>query len=290
VLIKSTLLKRHNKNVTVTKVAFFSTSVLMIIGIALIALATLSMIGFPWIPLPSGEITGSGNLVTEDMDFMDFLNLEVGWAFEVNVSRSETYSVQITADDNLFDYIEASKLDNTLRIGLKQGYNYRYVTLQATITMPDLYSLDFSGTTGGAISGFNFTHVFDAGVSGASSLSMCEMVTGQTEFLMSGASRLTGSVTVDGDVQFIVSGASTVELLGEANNIAIDASGASNVNLSTFSVNNANVLLSGASQATINLEGILDANLSGASHLLYIGNPTLGDIETSGSSTVEQTS
>ena len=116
------------------------------------------------------------------------------------------------------------------------------------------------------------------------------MITGEIEFLISGASTLTSNVTVDGDVQLIVSGASTVELEGEANDITINASGASNVDLSTFSVNNADVLLSGASQATINLEGILNANVSGASHLLYIGNPTLGDIETSSGSTIEQAS
>ena len=32
--------------------------------------------------------------------------------------------------------------------------------------------------------------------------------------------------------------------------------------------------------------GVLDADLSGASHLFYIGEPTLGDLDISGGSTV----
>jgi len=49
---------------------------------------------------------------------------------------------------------------------------------------------------------------------------------------------------------------------------------------------NADVSLSGGSRATINLDGRLDADLSGGSNLLYIGDPTMGDINTSGGSTV----
>ena len=91
-----------------------------------------------------------------------------------------------------------------------------------------------------------------------------------------------------GDAIFMLSGASKVELDGSAKDINVNASGASQVKLSRFSVDNAQVLLSGASTGTIYLDGTLDADLSGASKLSYIGEPTMGNVNTSGGSTLSK--
>ena len=107
------------------------------------------------------------------------------------------------------------------------------------------------------------------------------------EFDLSGASEVTGNIAISGDAQFNLSGASRVELEGSANDVIIRASGASNLKLADFSVHNADVSLSGASDATVNLDGRLDADLSGASNLSYIGEPTMGDIDISGGSELE---
>jgi len=58
------------------------------------------------------------------------------------------------------------------------------------------------------------------------------------------------------------------------------------LNFSNFHVNDANVELSGASHATVYVAGRLDVSASGFSSLQYLGNPTLGNIDTSGGSTV----
>jgi hypothetical protein len=52
-------------------------------------------------------------------------------------------------------------------------------------------------------------------------------------------------------------------------------------------VADADVEASGASKATVNPSGRLDADASGASSIYYLGSPTLGKIDTSGSSTVK---
>jgi hypothetical protein len=133
--------------------------------------------------------------------------------------------------------------------------------------MPELLGLTASGATRGTVSGFSSTEDLDIGVSGAS--------------------RLNGDITADNAV-FDISGASSIQLDGSANNMDATASGASHLNLDDFVVNNADVNLSGASSGTVNLSGRLDANLSGASNLWYIGEPTMGDINTSGASTVSK--
>jgi hypothetical protein len=70
--------------------------------------------------------------------------------------------------------------------------------------------------------------------------------------------------------------------------LAVDGSGASHLKLADLKVGNADVTLSGASDATINLAGRLDADLSGASTVEYIGEPTLGIMDTTGASTVKR--
>jgi len=77
-------------------------------------------------------------------------------------------------------------------------------------------------------------------------------------------------------------------LEGSANDVVVEADGASRVKLAGFTVNNADVSLGGASNGTVNLSGKLDADLSGASKLEYMGEPRMGTINTSGASTLSK--
>ena len=232
-----------------------------------------------------GIITGSGNLETQEFDYSDFTRVEVGYALEVEVIQSSSFSISITADDNIFNYMDVSKSGETLKIRLKSGYSYTSYTAIAEITMPELYRLDFSGATHGSVQGFSSSHDFGLELSGASSLDIADMAAGDIKFEVSGASHLTGSITAD-DAEFDISGASSVTLSGSANDLDANVSGASRLEIEDFPVHNADVNLSGASSGTINMDGTLDANLSGASHLYYIGEPTLGSLDISGGSTI----
>ncbi|HEY31798.1 MAG TPA: DUF2807 domain-containing protein [Dehalococcoidia bacterium] len=230
-------------------------------------------------------VTGSGILVTEDMDFSDFTRVEVGHAFEVEIVQSDQYSVSITADDNLFEYIRVSQQGSTLKIGVRPTVMFRSATYRAEITMPQLCSLELSGATEGTVSGFESVEDLDIEVSGASSLDIEDMVAGDMAFDISGASTVVGEVTA-GDTRFDISGASTVRLRGSADDIVLDLSGASHVEMVEFPVNSADVDFSGASSGTVHVDGRLDVELSGASSLTYLGDATLVDVDISGASSL----
>jgi hypothetical protein len=235
----------------------------------------------------NGIISGSGKLETKEMSYTDFTGLEVGSAFEVDITRADSYQVEITVDDNLLNYLDIHQSGKILRIGLKQPYVYPRTTQRATVTMPALTELELSGASKGRLTGFNSANPVEFRVSGASSLRIADFKAGETEFDVSGASRVSGNVQVT-DGKFDVSGASNIELEGSAEDISIDVSGASRANLDDFTVANADVELSGASSATVNSSGKLDATVSGASTLYYLGNPTLGRIEVTGASTLKK--
>jgi hypothetical protein len=230
-------------------------------------------------------VKGSGAIITEDMDFSDFNRVEVGYAFEVEVVQSDQFSVSITADDNLFEYIRVSREGTTLRIGTQPAVIFRSATYRAKVTMPQLVSLELSGATRGTVSGFESVEDLDIEVSGASSLELEEIVAGDTTFDVSGASRVIGEITAK-DINFNISGASTVRLQGMADDIKLDLSGASHVEMADFLVTSAEVDFSGASSGTVHVDGTLDVELSGASSLTYLGNAILGDVDVSGASSL----
>ncbi len=234
-----------------------------------------------------GIVTGSGKLETRTFEYSDFVRLEVGSAFEVNVIRADSHSISITADDNLFEYIEVAKNGDTLQIGTKGRRAYRNSTLKASVSLPDLRGLSLSGAARGKVSSFSFSHPLSLKASGASNLTLDDLKTGNTEFQISGASKVSGTITM-ADSKLDVSGASQIELKGAATDVSIEASGASSIKLADLSVADASANLSGASNATVNATGRLDIDLSGASKFYYLGNPTLGKINTSGGSSINR--
>ena len=97
--------------------------------------------------------------------------------------------------------------------------------------------------------------------------------------------------SVEGDIEAgavtcELSGSSTIDLDGSADDLTVKASGGSIVKLSEFPAANANIEASGASTVTVNVDGTINANVSGASRVYYVGNPTLGTVDTSGAASI----
>lgn len=236
--------------------------IITIIVVAVAVICTvLALKGWP------GVLIGSGNLETEQYSFSNFTRVEVSSAFEFEIEQSGSYGVNVTADDNVIEHVQVSQEGQTLKIRLVGVASLRLVTLRASVNMPQLHGLAVSGASRGTVSGFSSSE--------------------DLNITVSGASRVTGDITA-GDVEFDVSGASTVQLEGSAGDMIAIVSGATTFNLEDFTVDNADVSVSGASTSTISLDGRLDANVSGASTLLYIGDPVMGTINVSGASTLRE--
>ncbi|MDD4924356.1 MAG: DUF2807 domain-containing protein [Dehalococcoidales bacterium] len=242
------------------------------------------------VPCISGclyPVSGSGNLVTEQFNYTDFDCVQVSHVFKVEISQSDTFSISVTADDNIMEYVIINLSGDTLQVRLKQGYNYHSITAVAKISMPDISHLDMSGATGGIIKDFISSNNVSIQVSGASNLTLSDLATGNIKIEISGASNVTGSLAAD-DARFNISGASNLSLSGSGHGLKTTVSGASKMSLDNFTTDDADVNISGASTAVVNTTGTLDAAVSGASTLYYIGNPVLGDINISGASGIQK--
>jgi len=214
-----------------------------------------------------GPLTrGSGNEVTITPNVSGFDSLDINHAFEVDIIQSQTYSLAIEVDDNIEQYLIVDDSGGTLVLGLEDGRTYTDVTLKAQISMPELLALELSGASDAKFTQFESSDPFDLKASGASAAS--------------------GDIEA-GDVTIKLSGASDVQLEGEGRDLLLDASGASRVDLEEFEVEDATLDLSGASDVTVSVNGVLNVSASGASDVTYFGNPKLGDIETSGASSIQ---
>ena len=210
-------------------------------------------------------IHGSGRLVTIQEDFTDFSQINLSHSFKANIFKSENYSVVLKMDDNILEHLESFKSNDKLSLGLEDGYNYNDITLEAEIGVPDITTIDLSGASAVELYGFEFSHSLN--------------------IYLSGASAVKGNITV-GDILMDMSGASYINLAGGGKDLKVYASGASSVELPDFSVEKADMKLSGASYSKINVSDYLRIHLSGASVLYYTGNPTLGEVSVSGVSKI----
>jgi hypothetical protein len=235
----------------------------------------------------AGVITGSGKIQTRTYEFTGFTRISINQAFKFDITRSDNYSISLTADDNLFQYLSINQFGDKLVIDLDPTYTYLNTTETGIITLPALDSLTLSSACRVNTGGFQSTHSAGFYISGASILNLADFKSGETTFDVSGAGRVTGNANL-GSAKFTLSGAGNISLEGASPTESIDASGGSQIALSNFNVTNASVVLSGGSIANINVSGKLDVDISGGSQLYYTGKPTLGKVSVSGGALLSQ--
>lgn len=103
---------------------------------------------------------------------------------------------------------------------------------------------------------------------------------------LSGASKVS-ILNVDNDsLRIDSSGASKISLEGKTKTLIVDMSGASKLTADNLTAGNVSVDASGASCATVSVLDELKIDLSGASKVVYFGNPSHLEKKTSGASSV----
>jgi RNA polymerase sigma factor (sigma-70 family) len=214
------------------------------------------------------RIKGSGKAVTKEMDLADFTAVDVRSVFRIEITQADKFRTAITADDNLFPYIKVVKEGSTLRISLDtKEKSISAKTLKATITMPALEAVTLGGASQVTFKGFKSAKRFKAKVTSAS--------------------RLNGEIEAD-QLNLDAIGAGRATLKGSAKKARISATQASSLRLDDFTLDQADVTLKDASTATVHVKVKLDYELSGASRLVYRGDPAIGKHERSGASTVSR--
>jgi hypothetical protein len=209
-------------------------------------------------------IVASGVPATRDFPLVDFTGADVS-VFTATITRGDAFAVSVTADDNVFDRLVVEVREGVLHLGIADNTTLQGATLSATVTMPEVSSVDGSGGAILTVGGFQ-TDV-------------------DRDLELSGASQLTGELRAAG-LSLDVSGGGIATLSGGAASLEVDGSGGAIVSALDLPVTDADVELSGGSQAELTVTAEISADLSGGSELRYAGGATQGDVETSGGSSI----
>lgn len=213
----------------------------------------------------NNDITGSGSLETRTMNYAGFSEIVLSQGFDASISQDDSFSVETTLDDNLYNYLDIEQNNDTLHIGFKSG-SFREYTAKVIISMPELNSLELSSAARAEIIDFDPMDSLDLEASSAS--------------------RVFGKVNIQNG-NFLVSSASKIQLEGSAEVLTLNVSSASAIYLDNFDVVDMDIELSGASYGIINVNGILNLGVHASSHLTYLGDPTITSYNVSGLSSVD---
>lgn len=196
---------------------------------------------------------------------MDFDRIAAGDALIINIKQGTNFSIQADGDRRNLDDLMVYKNGSTLVLRYEH-YEKRNYNTSIMITLPTLSGSDFSGAVNAQISGFGHIQQFDLALSGASLAQLDVEVT---------------------ELNFSLSGASQLRLAGKGETLHGTITGASLLSAFNYPSAQAKLIVSGASNAKVSVAQKLDVNASGASLILYRGNPQL-EVEASGESIVKQ--
>jgi hypothetical protein len=202
---------------------------------------------------------------TRNYSIVDFDRVEAGYGLVVTISKSSTFSIQANGDRRNLDDLVVTKSGNSLVLSFNDSRKRQYLT-NITIMMPALRGVNFSGAVNGTVSGFGDNTLFDVALSGAS---LAQLEISATE------------------LNCTISGASQLRLSGKGEKLTGNISGASILSSFEFPVAAATLNVSGASNGRVSVSQQLKGTATGASLILYRGQPTV-DVESSGESMVRK--
>lgn len=201
-------------------------------------------------------------IATRSERFDTFSGISIGSAFEVVLVQGNDTGIDLEVDERYMDQISVEVKNGTLKVSTK-GSIRNPKKMKATITFRELESMNFSGAT--------------------KVRSEADLNFGDLSIDASGATKMNLNLQAT-SLRLSTSGASNMEFAGSTGSLDVDLSGASKMDASELRVQDGSISTSGASKADVWFTGNLDIEASGASKITYKGNPSLGNIRTSGAS------
>ncbi len=209
---------------------------------------------------------GSGNQVTENRSLGGFSEIELSGDYQLNIKQDSNYVVNITADDNLMQYVKSEVNGDRLKIHTSRNI----CNAGPFIVNISLRELNYLKVTGAI-----------------KVTSVGKIITKDLQLKLSGATKVDLDLNAD-NVRTTGSGLTEVNLRGQASSHSVEMSGSGTLNALDFVVSKYEIESSGISNCRINVLNELNVNSSGSSDIQYKGNPANVNNNKSGSSTLQK--
>ena len=207
---------------------------------------------------------------TTSYNFSGYNTIEVSGDFVVSLNFSNSQeSISLEANNNIMDKVDIYKDGNTLKLKLKHHWNWKGKLI---------LKVDIS--TKGMINNFK--------LSGDAIVKVNDPIhTNSLELMLKGDSILDAEIKVN-EVTVMAKSDSVVTLSGTVNKLEAQLSSDSLLKAKKLNIENADLDLSGDSEAWVNVSTSLSAVASGDSILRYAGNPDVKRSITTGDSEIHR--
>jgi hypothetical protein len=212
------------------------------------------------------KVIGEGDLQTETRNITDFSGVSASIGGKIYYKIDPVYKVEITAQRNILDVIQATKINGHLLLKIKDGVRIKSnEEIIVNISAPTADYFHLSGTGDLMVTGNIIATDIDMSISGTGNLTVSAMSIGNN---MKAEISGTGNINV---------------LAGSAKNEELKISGSGKLLLEAVAAENAETKISGSGDIRINVSQRLDATISGSGSVYYHGNPLISaDISGSG--------
>lgn len=213
------------------------------------------------------QISGSGNMITENRLTGDFTGVAAGGAFDVELKNGSVTEVKVEADDNIIGLIETKVSGNVLKIFSKNGTSLNNGHVKVYVTAPEINEIKSSGAASVIIKNI---------------LKSNDKITLEA----SGAAAIKGEADAP-DIDAEASGAANIELSGRTKNYKAAASGSATIKTDNLMSETTKVHASGAATAHVYASIMLDADADGAATIHYTGAASVSQ-KTSGAANIKK--
>ncbi len=248
-------------------------------------------------------------MATKKCNFSGYTRVRVKTAVDVEIVGSDSFNIDV--ETGPLSPVKIRQKGDALTISRPWhwfvfGFFFQLSRANVKIGMPELQELRVSGNSSAGVAGFDSSNEFKLTLSETSSFGG-NLKTGAARLDISGGSQaefngsssnlflrvkdsssFAANINVDGNAEIEVFSNSAISLTGSAGNILADISNVSNADMGEFSAHDISIKLNRLCNSTIKLDGKLDAEVTGASDLRWIGNPVMGTINVTGGSLLRQ--
>jgi hypothetical protein len=224
-------------------------------------------------------VKGNGNVVTRNYDVTDFNEISTSLSATVNFTISDNYSCTVTADENLFDYLEIEVHDEDLR--LCKPEKHKKVGLRATqfvidVTAPNLENINLAGSgTFNALSPLN-AEKMEVNVAGSGDIVLKQTVTVQEiELNVAGSGDLVCNELIANKLDVNVAGSGDIKVAnGTVSKAEAGVAGSGDIVL-TCDIENLDANIAGSGDIKARVSGKLTYGIFGSGDIGYYGNPVV---------------
>lgn len=233
---------------------------------------------------PRNTIVGSGIAATESIEVEPFRAIELKCAGDVTVIPGGTFTVTLTADDNLLALFSREVVDQTLRLYTTESIKSQS-GIQFVITAPAIQNVTVSGSGNLKITGIDESE-FQCRISGSGSIE----IFGTTESLnaqISGSGHIRVLDLISKNSSARISGSGSITLSGSSEFIDAEISGSGQIDAAQLKSMKAKARITGSGSIMLHASSSLDAHIGGAGNVKYYGSPLDITKKITGSGTIE---